>query len=211
MTDVVQLADLESANRSLQCNVHTAKLARVIAYVDATGRATVQLMRRPRDRRGLPIVQPPIPSVPVLWVGMGALLGIRGTLQPGDDVLLVALDRDHSPYFTAPEAGPFDAKSERMHTLSDVVAIPVHFRLSAVGLPGTIRIGGPAAVFGVVAGTNPAATTALEALVTALGVITGAPIPEPPAAGAGAAIDSLAATLLAFVEALRVSAVVNVE
>lgn len=148
MTDVVHLADLQAGLRSMQCDLHTAKLGRVIAYADATGKATVQLMRRPKDRRGLPILQPPIPSVPVLWIGMGGLLGIRGILQPGDDVLLVALDRDHSPYFAttaSAAAGPFDAKSERMHSLSDVVALPVTFRLVPGVQPGTIRVGDAAA------------------------------------------------------------------
>lgn len=208
MTDAVILADLQAATRSLQCQIRTSFLARVITYVDATGRATVQVLRRPKDRRGLPILQPPIPSVPVLWLGMGSLLGIRGTLQPGDDVLCVALDRDHSPYFVAP--APFDAASERMHSISDVVAIPVHFRLTPVGIPSTIRIGGPAALFGVVAGAT-GAIAALEAAVVALTTIVGAPIPEPPAPGAGAAIDAMAAALLALLELLRVSIAVQVE
>lgn len=170
MNDALQLEDLQAGLGALQCNIHTAKLGRVVAYADATGRATVQLLRRPRDRRGLPILQPPIPSVPVLWIGMGAMLGIRGTLQAGDDVLLIVLDRDHSPYFAAP--APFDAKSERMHDLSDVVAIPVTFRLQPVGVPGTVRVGGPAAA-------APAGFVAMaEALHTYIGLMlaTGTPV-----------------------------------
>lgn len=211
MSDVVRLADLQAGLRSLQCDVHTAKLGRVVVYSDATGKATVQLMRRPKDRRGLPVLQPPIPSVPVLWLGLGALLGIKGTLMPGDDVLLLALDRDHSPYFATPasaNAGPFDAKSDRMHSLSDVVAIPVHVRLQAVGVPARIRIGGPAAQFGVVR-DGGGLEAALAAATTALSTAAGIAPPVTPILASH--FTPVAAALLAVVQLLTVSTVVFTE
>lgn len=201
MSSVVTLEDVQAGLSALQCNVHTAKLARVVAYADATGRATVQLLRRPRDRRGLPILQPPIPSVPVLWIGMGALLGVRGTLQPGNDVLLIVLDRDHSPYFAAP--GPFDAKSERMHDQSDVVAIPVTFTLTPVGAPGTIRVGGPAALFGVVRDGGGLAAQ-LTAQIAVLQAITGVG-PD------GPNVEAIAASVTLILQALAVSTVLVTE
>ena len=216
MSDAVRLPDLQSAEVAWQARINTARLGRVVAYADATGRATVQFMRRPKDRRGFPILQPPIPGVPVLWLGLGALLGIRGTLQPGDDVLIVVLDRDHSPYFT--QLAPFDASSSRMHDLSDMVAIPVHFRLTPVGAPNTIRVGGPAAVNGVVDG-NAGAAAALQGAIATLGAfILGSGYPpmtpvanDPTGAAAASALNAIIPALFALLQTLAVSNVVKVE
>jgi len=212
----MNVRDIDVALCSLQMRIVTGRIGRVVSYVDATGRATVQLLRRPRDRRGLPILQPPIPGVPVLWPGIGGQLAIRGTLMPGDDVLLVALDRDHSPYFAT--GAPFDAASERMHDLSDVVAVPVSFRTPPGTLPGTIRIGGPGAVLGNVAGT-PAAAAALTAAIDALAALAIPPLgtaltpvpADPSGTAAAAALNAIILTLLPLLRTLSVSNVVLTE
>ncbi|MEY4507967.1 MAG: hypothetical protein RLZZ450_89 [Pseudomonadota bacterium] len=64
---------------------------------------------------------PTIPDVKVCWL-VGRGIQVKGTLQPGDTVLLVALDFDPSAWMRAGSAQPPD--DARAHHWAHAVAIP---------------------------------------------------------------------------------------
>lgn len=84
-------------------------------------------------------------------------------------------------------------------------------------IPGTLQAEADAirlgllASFGAVGAAPGGGQTALDAAITALTIIVGTPIPEPPLPGAGAAIDAIAAALLALLQTLAISTKVTIE
>lgn len=69
------------------------------------------------------VVEPlaPIQHVPVCWM-VGRGIQVKGTLNKGDSVLLIALDRDPSGWMRSGSAQPPD--DARMHHWAHAVAIP---------------------------------------------------------------------------------------
>lgn len=63
----------------------------------------------------------PLQEVPVCWL-VGRGIKVKGTLNPGDTVLLVCLDRDSSPWRRSGE--PSEPSDPRIHDWAHAVAIP---------------------------------------------------------------------------------------
>lgn len=96
-------------------------VAKVLAYSDATQRATVQPVAQWTGTGPQPITMQPMANVPVCFGGGNGFTIVAG-LAPGDIVLVVFLGRSHDEWFAtaAVNAPPTDW---RQHSLSDAVII----------------------------------------------------------------------------------------
>lgn len=111
----------EAAMRDVQKRVRTFVPGTVVAYEPTTRRATVQpgpsLVTGGREGRPLP----PLPAVPVLFPGGGGF-ELVWPLSPGDRVTLCVFDRSIDRWLRGEPT--YIPNSGRMHSLSDVMAVP---------------------------------------------------------------------------------------
>jgi hypothetical protein len=119
---------IRRAMESRLMDLHVSLPGKVTRYDAATQLADVQpmLKRQVPKRDGSVLLEelPIVPSVPVVFPRSSAFF-LSFPIQPGDFVLLVFVERDHSEFMrTGENADPGD---RRMHHLSGAVAIPGFF------------------------------------------------------------------------------------
>ncbi len=127
-TDTPTLADvirtgIQAATRSLG----VALPGTVVSYDDDSQTATVQ----PGVHRVVPTIEdeseleaealPAVQNVPVCWL-VGRGIQVKASLEAGDSVLLICLDRDPSGWMRSGRAQPPD--DVREHHWANAVAIP---------------------------------------------------------------------------------------
>jgi len=131
----------ETRMQQLSLATDNALIGRIQSYDAATQTADIvpmvkQQIPRPDgtfDYEDLPM----LPCVPVLWLGVGPWF-VAMSVEPGDSVLIICLDGDHSPWWasrrTEGMTGLSRATQGRVvpadlgrHHLAHAVAIPVRF------------------------------------------------------------------------------------
>jgi hypothetical protein len=201
--------------RSIELEVRVSSPATVVTYDPALQTAKVVLGLLPvafiADEE-VPQGAIVIPTARVRWVG-GSLGYVTTPLVPGDTGHVVFTDRCLAQWLLA--GGSVDPVNGRTHALADAIfepglrhnanAITPPTDLTATVVEGPLVRLGSLALNGVVVDGTQTLAGALTAAVTALGVIAGTPIPEPPAPGAGAAIDGILAVLIPVLQAMAVS------
>lgn len=194
--------------------ISVALPAKVVSYDGATQTALVQ--PSPRARRRVPDAPeleafdlPMVADVPVLWASWaGGAAGVVGTLQAGDDVVLLICDRSITEWKQAVNA-PYTPADIRRCNLTDALAFPgghppaAALDASARPLPsdppdtvvvrGSVKLGSSAAGDRLV--TEARLISALQALVAtfnahthvsaAVGSPTAVPVPLQTAPSAG--------------------------
>lgn len=93
----------------------------VVSYNPATARAVIDLGLVGKTAQGVADVPVRIPDAPVVWPRFGGCTVI-GRLNPGDEVLCAIADRSIDRWLVS--GGPVLLESDRMHELTDAVAIP---------------------------------------------------------------------------------------
>lgn len=201
--------------RSIELELRVSSPATVVTYDPATQTAQVVLGLLPVqfiEGEEVPAGAIVIPTARVRWIG-GSLGYVSTPLVPGDTGHVVFTDRCLAQWLLA--GGSVDPINGRTHALADAVfepglrhnANPITppTDLTATVVEGPLVRLGSLALNGVVLDGTQGLAAALTSAVSALTTIVGTPVPEPPAPGAGAAIDALAAALLAVVAAMSVS------
>lgn len=147
-------------------DVHTARIGVVRSYSSLTQRADVQPIGRVSVRgEGDERVVETMPTQHGVPVAFLASSNSSDTfdLERGDTVLLVFCEHSLDQWLGGATGvdEPLDPGDDRMHSLSDAIAIPIRIRLPLPALPGArvvnssdIRLGGPAALEAVVRGST---------------------------------------------------------
>lgn len=166
----------------------------IVSYNPATGRASCVVGLVGQTAAGQTQAPIPLPDVPVVWPRFGGY-SLVGMLYPGDGVLLAIADRAIDRWLLA--GGVVPLESDRMHELTDAIAIPGLAPLTrpppAAGAAG-LYLGSPTLAT-YLAMVGPTAT--LEAAVVQLGALAA----EPAVLG-----TTHAAALTAFLGALSAAA-----
>lgn len=119
-TDAPDALDMMRAIISEAAQAITGTRVGIVQSYDQAQRvAVVQPVRRRRifgQPQALPVVR-----APVGWWRFGGMVGI-GEVQAGDEVLLVACEREVWPWYTT--GAQHDPTTTRMHDPSDCVALP---------------------------------------------------------------------------------------
>lgn len=124
-------------------------VAKVLAYNDATQRATVQPVAQWTGTGPQPITMQPMANVPVQFIGGNGFTIVCG-LAPGDFVTVIFLGRSHDEWFATGAVG-VPPSSWRQNSLSDAVIVavltPDVAPLTALqARPGELVIGTPTGV-----------------------------------------------------------------
>lgn len=201
--------------RSIELDLRVAAPATVVTYDPTTQRAQVVLGLLPVaviEGEEVPLGAIVIPSARVQWPG-GSLGYMTTPLVPGDTGKVTFTDRCLTHWLL--QGGSVDPINGRTHDLADAIfepglrpdagVIAPATDLTATVLEGPLVRLGVGATAGVVVDGTAGLAAALTSAVSALATIAGAPIPEPPAPGAGAAIDGILAALIPVLQALAVS------
>lgn len=201
--------------RSIELELRVSSPATVVTYDPATQTAQVVLGLLPVqfiEGEEVPQGAVVIPSARVRWIG-GSLGYVTTPLVPGDTGHVVFTDRCLAQWLLA--GGSVDPVNGRTHALADAVfepglrhnanAITPPTDLTATTVEGPLVRLGSLALNGVVIDSTQGLAAALTAAVSALSTIALSPIPEPPAPGAGAAIDGILAVLIPVLQAMAVS------
>lgn len=219
--DLLQL--LKRRERALLLEIRTAQVCNVIAFNGADQTVTVLVGALEVEDTELPVDAPDPPiqliGVPVGFAsGMGGLAYDTTQIIPDDTGLLINADRATEEWKRL--GAPCDPIDARTHSFADAWFLPIARPLAGVLPPvfaggrrieaPIIQLGALASYFAVAAAPG-GGQTALDAAIAALTTIVGTPIPEPPAPGAGAAIDAIAAALLALLQTLAISTKVQIE
>jgi hypothetical protein len=148
---------LRQFQESRLMDVHTARIGVVRSYSSLTQRADVQPIARPAvrgesDERVVETIAT-LKNVPVAFLA-SSNSSDTFDLARGDTVLLVFCEHSLDQWLGGATGvdEPLDPGDDRMHSLSDAIAIPIRIRLPLPALPGArvmngddIRLGGPAA------------------------------------------------------------------
>lgn len=169
-------------NRS---NLRVALPGRVETYDAATQSCSVQLLVHDgvNDETGTrqPEKLPVITSVPVCFPGSGAF-SVTWPIKPGDTVLCVFASSSIDRWLAL--GGEVDPVDDRRHHISDAIAIPglrdfghalgaTATDSSAMVISGQLKLGGATATDAAIKGD--AFMTAMDVLITAIGVAAATP------------------------------------
>ncbi len=196
------LADVISAAIDSRLeNVYTARPGSVVSFDASTCTAVVQpsVKRRYISETGTHIiaVQPPLPGIPVMFLGAGIQYAVTHPLEKGDTGLLITCECSLEK-FKSSSGGTVDPKDDRRHSLADSVFIPgLRNRFAASrGAASrvqaeTMTLHAPKVNLGGNTATSPIARkTDLDAIMAALNIASLAlqAIVAPPPAAAAAVI-----------------------